>query len=117
MLRAFELFNARDADALIQMMDPDGEFHPFAIEGRRPTGYQGHDGLRQYVHDVDALFETFAVEVTTVRDLGGGIVLSDGHIRGLTRDGQDIDMAASWLWTCRDGKVVHMQAHPRAHAG
>jgi ketosteroid isomerase-like protein len=115
-LLAFERFNSRDVEGLLQLTDPGGEFRPFAIEGRRPTGYRGHDGLRQYIADVDSLFETFVVDVISVRDLGDGVVLSDGHIRGVTRDGERVDMAASWLWKCRAGKLVHMQAHPREHA-
>lgn len=109
---AFERFNARDADGLIAIMDPEGELFPYAIDERRHDGYQGHDGLRQYIADVGALFTTFQVEIDDYRDVGDGVVLADGRIRGQMRDGVDIDMAAAWLWTCREGKVLRMQAHP-----
>jgi ketosteroid isomerase-like protein len=109
---AFERFNARDADGLIAIMDPDGELFPYAIDERRHDGYKGHDGLRQYIADVSALFEVFRVEIEDYRDVGDGVVLADGRIIGQTRDGSDIDMAAAWLWTVGDGKVLRMQAHP-----
>jgi ketosteroid isomerase-like protein len=109
---AFERFNARDAEGLVALMEPDGEIFPYAIDERRQDGYKGHDGVRQYVADVNALFAEFSVEITDYRDLGDGDVLADGRLRGRTRDGSAIDMAASWLWTLRDGRVVRMQAHP-----
>jgi ketosteroid isomerase-like protein len=109
---AFERFNARDADGLIAIMEPDGELFPYAIDERRHDGYKGHDGLRQYIADVDALFAEFRVEIEDYRDVGDGVVLADGRIIGRSREGSDIDMAAAWLWTVRDGKVLRMQAHP-----
>jgi ketosteroid isomerase-like protein len=110
--RAFERFNARDADGLAALMDPAGELFPYAIDERRHDGYRGHDGLREYIADVDRLFEEFRVEIADYRDAGEGVVLAEGRIIGVTRDRINIDMAASWLWTLRDGRVVRMQAHP-----
>lgn len=110
--RAFERFNARDADGLAELMAPDGELFPYAIDERRHDGYRGHDGLRAYIEDVDRLFAEFRVEISDYRDVGDGVVLAEGRIIGTTQDRIAIDMAASWLWTVRDGKVVRMQAHP-----
>jgi ketosteroid isomerase-like protein len=110
--RAYELFNARDAEGLVAIMDPDGQLYPYAIDERRHDGYHGHDGLRDYVADVGRLFETFAVEIEEVRDAGEDVVLASGRLKGLTHQGVRVDMAAAWLWTVRDDKVLRMQAHP-----
>jgi ketosteroid isomerase-like protein len=109
---AFERFNARDLDGLAELMDPEGHLYPYAIDERRHEGYEGHEGLRAYLADVDQLFEEFHVDISEYKDVGEGVVLADGRIIGRTRDGIDIDMAASWLWTVSDGKVTRMQAHP-----
>lgn len=109
---AFERFNARDADGLAELMDPGGELFPYAIDERRHDGYQGHEGLRAYMADVDRLFEAFQVEIDEYRDVGDGVVMSSGRLVGTTRDGIAVETAVAWLWTCRDGKVVRMQAHP-----
>jgi ketosteroid isomerase-like protein len=110
--RAYERFNARDADGLAELMAPDGELYPYAIDERRHDGYRGHDGLHQYITDVGTMFETFHVDIDEIQDAGDDVVLASGHIRGRTQDGVDIDMAAAWLWTIRDGRVLRMQAHP-----
>ena len=111
--RAFALFNDRDAEGLVGLMDAGGELYPYAIDDRRGDGYRGHDGLRQYVADVNGIFEEFAVEIDEVRDIGDGTVLAEGHIRGRARAGSSIDMATSWLWTVGpDGLITRMQAHP-----
>ena len=109
---AFERFSARDADGLAELMDPEGELYPYAIDERRHDGYKGHEGLRSYIDDVNRLFDEFRVEISEYRDVGDGVVLAEGRIIGVTRDSIDIDMAASWLWTIQDGKVMRMQAHP-----
>ena len=110
--RTFELFNARDAEGIVALMDPDGQLFPYAIDERRPDGYHGHDGLREYIADVGRAFAEFHVDIELVRDVGDGVVLAEGRLRGTTPDGLSLDMAAAWLWTIRDGRLVRMQAHP-----
>lgn len=110
--RTYELFNARDAEGIVELMRPDGELFPYAIDEARAEGYQGHDGLRRYVADVEALFERFEVDIAEIRDAGDDVVLASGRLRGVTRTGVEVDMAAAWLWTVRDGKLSRMQAHP-----
>jgi ketosteroid isomerase-like protein len=110
--RAFQRFGARDAEGLVALMHADGEIYPYAIDERRGEGYRGHDGVRRYVADVTGIFESFNVDIDELRDVGDGVVLADGRIRGKTLDGMEIDMAAAWLWTVREGRVARMEAHP-----
>jgi ketosteroid isomerase-like protein len=110
--RAFQLFNSRDAEALIALMDPEGELFPLAVDERRGTGYRGHDGLRQYLRDLDALFASFAVDIDELRKVDDDVVFARGRLRGEMRTGRKLDMATSWLWTLRDGVLLRMEAHP-----
>jgi ketosteroid isomerase-like protein len=115
--RTYELFNERDAEGIVALMDPAGELYPYAIEESRGAGYRGHDGLRSYVADIGRTFESFRVDIAEVRDVGDGVVLAQGRIRGRTADGIDMDMAAAWLWTVHDGRLTRMQAHPTGAGG
>jgi ketosteroid isomerase-like protein len=110
--RAYELFNARDAEGIVALMDADGELYPYAIAEHRGDGYRGHAGLRRYVADVERQFEAFAVEIDEIRQVADDVVLAGGRLRGRTHSGMDVDMAAAWLWTVRDGRLARMQAHP-----
>lgn len=108
----YERFNARDAAALVEVMDPDGELYPYAIDERRAEGYRGHEGLSDYLGDVGRLFERFSVDINEIKASGDDAVIARGRLRGLTHEGAEVDMAAAWLWTIRDGRVLRMQAHP-----
>jgi ketosteroid isomerase-like protein len=110
--RTFDLFNARDAEGIVELMAPEGELYPYAIDARRHDGYRGHDGVRAYIADVGKMFAEFRVDIDTVRDVGDGVVLAEGRIGGRTVDGIPVDMAAAWLWTVSEGRLTRMQAHP-----
>ena len=110
--RTLEFFNARDAEGIVALMDPDGELYPYAIDESRGEGYHGHDGLRKYVADVDGLFASFEVEVTEVKDVTEDTVVARGKLHGVLKSGDPLEMDVGWLWTVRDGKLTRMQAHP-----
>ena len=110
--RAYEAFNRRDADAIVAMMDPEGELYPYAIAEARGAGYHGHEGLRRYVADVEAMFETFEVDLQEFTEAADDTVFVRGRLRGRSRDGRDVDMAVGWLWTIHQGRLCRMQAGP-----
>jgi ketosteroid isomerase-like protein len=110
--RAFALFGERDADGLVAICDPSGDLFPYAIDERRSGGYHGHEGVREYVADVERVFEEFAVDIVEVEEVSDDTVYARGRIRGRTRDGVEVDTPAAWLWMVRDGKLVRMQANP-----
>jgi ketosteroid isomerase-like protein len=111
---AYAAFNARDADRLCELMSPEGELYPYAIAESRAKGYHGHDGLRQYISDVQALFADFVVEIDHYSDAAEDVVYVRGHLRGHTKDDQPVDLPVGWLWTIRDGLLLRMQADPRS---
>lgn len=113
---AFVAFNNRDADALVEMMDPSGELYPYAIEKARAQGYQGPDGVRQYIADVESLFEDFQVDLDHFSEAADDVVYVRGRLKGRTRDAREVDLPVGWLWTVRDGKLLRMQADPRGRA-
>ena len=110
---AYVAFNARDADRLCELMDPEGELYPYAIEEARAQGYHGHEGLRRYIADVEAIFTDFTVELDHYSEAAEDVVYVRGHLCGHTVDNREVDLPVGWLWTVRDGRLLRMQADPR----
>ena len=110
---AYVAFNARDADRLCELMSPDGELYPYAIQEARVKGYHGHAGLRQYIADVEEQFTDFRVELDHYSEAADDVVYVRGHLHGHTKDLLEVDLPVGWLWTVRDGRLLRMQADPR----
>ena len=68
---AVDAFNARDADRLLSLMDPEIEYRS-AVEARV---YRGHDGMLRYLEDVDATMEEWRVEDSRFVDACGDRVV------------------------------------------
>ena len=68
--RAFgDAYNRRDADGLAALCEPDVEFHPSLMVGRRAT-YLGHAGIRRWVEELAQAPIQARGRVTEVRPLG-----------------------------------------------
>ena len=48
-----------DLGRLIELTDPDVEWHSFLAQLSEGGVYRGHAGMRQYVSDVDDAWEVF----------------------------------------------------------
>jgi ketosteroid isomerase-like protein len=70
--RAIEAYNRRDIDAFLDEMNPDvglqGALQPL-LEGEAKV-YRGHEGVRQWVRDIDETIADIRLELPEVRDLG-----------------------------------------------
>ena len=77
--RWVDAFNRRDADALVALADPGIELSPTLLAGGRKV-YVGHDGLRQWVRDLDAARAVHTVRVAEVRSCPSGGVVVVGHV-------------------------------------
>jgi ketosteroid isomerase-like protein len=102
----------RDVDALIDLADPEVGWHSFFAEVALGAGggYRGHDGLRQYVSDLNDAWEIVRADVD--EGLGvGDIALLVGriHYRGKT-SGVETESPAGWMFKFRNGKVLRFRA-------
>jgi ketosteroid isomerase-like protein len=61
--RVLEAFNDRAVEGAIGLSHPDCEWHPFRaqLEG---MVYRGHEGLRQFVRDMEEDWEAFRIELS-----------------------------------------------------
>jgi ketosteroid isomerase-like protein len=70
--RAYAGFNAADADAMCEAVDPEIRFFPMlaAVEG----GYRGHAGIRSWLAEMDDSFSDFGAEIHKFEYVDGFVV-------------------------------------------
>ncbi|MGA9372723.1 MAG: nuclear transport factor 2 family protein [Solirubrobacterales bacterium] len=109
--RAVEANNRGDYDALLEEVDPGIEWRAvFQVKfGGQAITCRGHEGVREYLQDLDEGFSVRQVEISEVRDLGERIVAT-GHVRGRGRvSGAEIDSPIGFVIEFRNGKVFRMR--------
>ena len=107
--RAFQAFNDRDLDTVLDGLHEDVEAFPrlAAVEG----GYRGHDGIRRWWAQLLDAFPDFHVEIVEVRDLGEFMVLAL-RLRGRGAESSTPVDAAVWhVNQFRDGKVIRWRVY------
>jgi hypothetical protein len=72
--RFCDAFNDRDAEALVALADPEVRYYPTALVGGG-RGYEGHDGLRQWVAELRESGIEHRGRVRTVRQTADGFLL------------------------------------------
>jgi PAS domain S-box-containing protein len=95
----FEAFASRDLPTILRLSRPDVVLRTFATSGLadRRAPYRGHDGLRTYIDDVDALWDELALTPLTFRQAQDSVIAfgrAEGR-RGASR------VLASVLWVAR----------------
>jgi ketosteroid isomerase-like protein len=74
--RAIEAYNRRDIDAFLEEIDPEVEWRGAlqALLESEGTVYRGHEGVRQWVRDIDEALADIRLDLPEIRDLGDRIV-------------------------------------------
>jgi ketosteroid isomerase-like protein len=104
--RLFDAFAARDVDALLEIVDPEIEFFgPTATVLNEGRCYRGHEGMRRYLRDADALWEELDLDPQKLRVIGNHVVVL-GRVRARARDTLEIDAAAAWVWRVDHERVT-----------
>ena len=106
----YEAFERRDLDAMLAAFSDDAELH---FEGTarlagRSQPYRGHQGLREYLVDVERLWEELVLHATDYRAVPGSVIVM-GHITG-RRQGLDVRRASVWTWKVKDGRATSVKA-------
>jgi ketosteroid isomerase-like protein len=116
--RMFEAFARRDLDATLAQLDPDVTLTVPATAGLagRTGPYRGHEGVRQYLSDVEAVWSELELEPLDFRDAAGAVVIF-GRVTGRRapqaqdEPGETIEDSVIWTWKLRDGRIVSGTAH------
>jgi ketosteroid isomerase-like protein len=99
--------NRRDISCLIELTDPEVEWHTFLAELREEGAYRGHDGIRQWLSDVDAVWEFLRVSVDDTLAVGA-LVLVVGRLRYRGKgSGVELDSPTGWVAKIRRKRLVY----------
>jgi ketosteroid isomerase-like protein len=107
--RSFVAFNARDVDGLVSLSAEDCEWLPLRaqLEG---IVYRGHEGVRQFVRDMDEDWEAFRIDPLEFHEHGERVV-AIGHVGALGRSGVEIDSVAGFVFELHQGRIRHINSH------
>ena len=106
--RCSEFFRSRDLSYLAQVVDPDFVFD-VSRNVFNPGVHRGLDGFRQFIEQVDEMWETFDLEIEELVD-GGDRVVTGVRIAGRGRgSGIEVEMHVFNVWMLRDGKVLRYE--------
>jgi ketosteroid isomerase-like protein len=101
--RLFNAFNRRDADSIVALCAEEMEF--VAVTGEeagRESPYRGRAGLREYLADVERIWEELLITASTVESRGERLLVC-GRVYVRSRELGIRDMPAAWIWHVRDG--------------
>jgi ketosteroid isomerase-like protein len=108
--QAFERWNSGDREVDFDTIDREVELHGI-LASTRGVPYRGHEGVRQWLADIDEQFEGWEIWVDEMRELDDERVLAFGGIRMVGRgSGIELDQPVAWLFAFRAGKIVRYQA-------
>jgi ketosteroid isomerase-like protein len=100
----------RDLSQLLRLTDPQVEWRSFLSALAEGGLYRGHEGLRQYLSDLDDAFETFSTDVDGLLGVGA-LVVGVGHIQYRGKgSGVETEASVGWVFKLRDGKVLRVRA-------
>jgi ketosteroid isomerase-like protein len=105
--RWVEGFNARDADALVDLCHPDIAYYPSVLTNQEQLTYHGHQGVRDWIAAVVAADSSFDVRTTEVSFLPSGKLLVAGEILV----GDCTACPFSMVATIADGKIIEGRAY------
>ena len=108
--RAYEALAARDFETLSRLAVPDFELD---ITDRvlNPASYRGEEGLRQFLAEVDELWESMDMTIERLVERDDEVLaLLLVNIKG-RGSGLALQDRIAQRWTARDGKFVRMRVY------
>lgn len=108
----FAAFSARDLDASVALCAEDMTFWPqgTAEAVGRDAPYAGHEGMRRYLEDVEAVWESLEIRTDSTRVAGRGVI-AFGRATGTTKEGRVLDVPVIWVVKLRDdGRIASVRA-------
>lgn len=104
--RLFNAFNQRDAEAIASLCSPRMEFFAVtAAEAGRADPYVGPEGLREYLADVERIWEELLITPSCVERRDDRLLVV-GRVYVRNRELGIRDMPVAWIWRIRDGRFV-----------
>lgn len=113
--RIFEAFSTRELESVLDLLDPEIVFQPMTAEVTRAgEPYRGHEGIRRYAADVEALWDELTLHPSQLRAAGQAVVAL-GLVSGSGPAGSFENAPTTWMFKFKDGLVAHIQVFSEAH--
>ncbi|MDQ3554693.1 MAG: nuclear transport factor 2 family protein [Chloroflexota bacterium] len=99
----------RDLTSLIDLTDPEVEWRSAFVVGGTGGVYRGHEGMREYVKDMNDAWEIVRLDVD--HEIGvGNVVVFVGriHYRG-KGSGVEADAESGYMLKFREGRAVRFR--------
>jgi ketosteroid isomerase-like protein len=98
-----------DPDDLFGHLDPAVEVHPLTGAMLEGVSYRGHDGMRQWLKDVAAYWESMWVRADQFLDAGHSVVVL-GRVHGCgKKSGVAIEAPAAWVCRQRNARLSYLR--------
>ena len=110
--QVLDALERREVSLLTALSDPEVEWHSFFAEVAlgKGGGYRGHDGIRQYVQDLNDAWEIVRGEVDDALGVGDiALLVGRIHYRGKT-SGVETAAPAGWIFRFRKRRVILFRA-------
>jgi ketosteroid isomerase-like protein len=107
--RGIDAVNRRDIEALLDVLDPEVEWHPARPpRSPPPLAYRGHEGVREFFRELYEDLAEIHAEYSDSRDLGDRIVVI-GNLRTRGKgSGAVTESPIGWLVEFKDGQVIRI---------
>lgn len=111
--RLYVAFNRRDAEEIAELCDDGMEFFPAgtAEQTGRAAPYVGPDGLQEYLHDVERVWDELLI-TPKVAERRGGSLLVRGRVYARSRPLGIHDVPVAWIWDLHDGTFHRGEVFP-----
>ncbi len=105
--RLFEAFNRRDASEIAVVCDEEMDFFPVGTAEAvgRTAPYIGPAGLREYLDDVEKVWEELRISPKLVERRGDSLLVR-GRVYARSRELGIRDMPIAWIWDVSEGRFV-----------
>jgi ketosteroid isomerase-like protein len=113
--RFLDAFNARDVEVLVSLSAEDCEWRPFRaqLEG---IVYRGHQGVRQFLSDMNEDWETFRIDPLEFRDRDQ-LVAVIGRVEARSAESSmEIESIAGFVHELEQGRVRRITSHSDVEA-
>lgn len=104
--RLYNAFNQRDMEGIVALCSTEMEFA--AVTGEevgRGDPYRGVDGLREYLRDVERIWEELLITPSRVEQSGDRLLVV-GRVYVRSRELGIRDMPVAWIWRLGGGLFV-----------
>ena len=112
--RGYDAFNRGDVEGMIETVDPKARWD-LSERVFNPAVYEGHDGIRRFVEEIDEVWDEFHLEPLEYIDAGDKVVVSH-LVRGRGKgSGVDVELPSTNVFTLLNGKAIECRMY-REHA-